>query len=129
MRGVPIGGSATWGKCELGEVTVRGLSPLSGYLRPFTAEKRVKFLLAPTSISPNWHFPQLALSANFVVIENFELSKDLYVNLFRLNRRKLIFLQFIGDTIMAIGSNIANINQVLLAMLFWGKKSRFYILL
>lgn len=94
--------------------------------RIIRATPRPKYLrdIAESNGSKLWKKMLKVIIAHIEFLTSiFELSTGLYESLFRQNRQKLIFLQFIGDTITAIGWNIANINQVLRAMQFWGKKN------
>ena len=87
---VLFGGSVSWGKCHFyhvfsqDDVSLYFHKVYLGHFRSFKAEKGVKFL-PPTKLgknrhsrvkflSPNWHFPQLALFAIFCGIEDLSPS-------------------------------------------------------
>ena len=67
---VPIGRSANWGKCQIREVSVLGLTRKNVKNTGIWAHNELEKKSCsgnstgygpPTGTSPNWHFPQLAL--------------------------------------------------------------------
>ena len=91
VEGVPVGESASWGKCQLGEVPAGGQVPVGGQkFNPLTDNffqfckllKINSFALPQTATSPNWPSPRAEIPF-FAKIQYVEKVQILTLKRFR----------------------------------------------